>query len=114
VSKLDYNKTKGTASTLIDKFGKTLSKKTVTSTGSAFDPTVAYSEPISIIGVITALKKDEYDGTLILRTDKKMLTTYEILSSDKVIDGSVTYDVIDISILEPANVKVLYKVILRG
>jgi len=113
MSKFDYNKTKDTASTLIEKFGKSLTKVSITQSGSAFDP-VSSETSSSIVGVITELRNDEYDGTLILRTDKKMLTTFEVLKSDKIEDVATRYDVIDISILEPANVKVLYKVILRG
>ena len=112
MAKYDYSKLATTATRLINRFGKRLQKRTVTNTGSDWNPTqTVIVTPID--GVICAYGIHEIDGTLIKFTDKKLLTTSLISLRDKVVDGTLVYTVFSIDVVEPADTTLLYKVQLR-
>jgi len=112
MAKYDYSKLQATATTLINKFGKSVSKRTVTSSGDEWNPTqVNVDTPID--GVVVAYGLNEIDGSLILATDKKLLTASLVTIADKIVDGSIVYSVVSVSVVEPAYVTLIYKVQLR-
>jgi len=112
MAKFDYSKMQSTASRLVNKFGKTLSKRVVTNSGTEWAPTQTNVDT-SIDGVITAYGLNEIDGSLILTTDKKLLTTSLLELDDKVVDGSIVYMIVSINQVQPADTNLLYKVQLR-
>ena len=112
MAKYDQSKLEKTATRLINRFGKTLQKRTVTNSGTEWDPTqTVIDTPID--GVIGAYGIHEIDGTLIKSTDKKLLTTSLISLSDKVVDDTLVYAVFSIDVVEPADTTLLYNVQLR-
>jgi len=112
VPKFDYTNLSATATRLVNSFGKTLKKRTITNSGSDFNPTQTPNDT-DIYGVIVSYGQNEIDGTLILTTDKKLLTTSLLEVDDKVVDGSIVYAIVSINKVQPADVNLLYKVQLR-
>ena len=110
--KFDYTRLSATSVRLISRFGKTVLRRTITNSGPEYAPTQTNVDT-SIDGVITAYGLNEIDGTLILSSDKKLLTTSLVTISDKIVDGLIIYSVISVSVIEPASTSLLYKVQLR-
>jgi hypothetical protein len=97
---------------MINKFGKTVNKITVTIGGSDWNPTET-TVSTAIDGVIVAYSLNEIDNTFILFTDKKLLTTTQLTTADKIEDGGTLYTIVSIQAIEPANDAILYKVQIR-
>lgn len=110
--KFDYSGLQNTALNLINRFGKTLQKRTVTNSGTEWNTTQTTSDT-DIDGVIVAYGLNEIDNTLILTTDKKLLTTSAVELDDKIVDGSTIYAVVSVSVVEPGDTVLRYKVQLR-
>ena len=108
----DYSGVVATAKSLIDRFGKTLLLVTTTTTGDEWNPTVTPHED-DIVGVITSFKTNQIDGTLIKATDKQILTYSEVKVNEAIKDGVITYNVVNVDVIAPANDKILYKVQVR-
>lgn len=116
----DYTATRTTASTLIAKFGFSVTFTRPTA-GQTFDPVDgSYSggTPTTIVGngVLTNFTDDETTNELIERGDKRLL--FEAGNGapeidDTVVINSVTYRVMDVQTIAPGNVDVIYKVQLR-
>ena len=111
-AKYSYEKLASTSVRLINRFGKAVLKRTITNSGEPWNPTQVNVDT-AIDGVITAYGLGEIDGTLILASDKKLLTTSLVSIADKIVDGSIAYSVISVSVVEPATTSLLYKVQLR-
>ena len=112
MAKYNYTKLQTTASQMINKFGKSVNKITVTMGGEDWNPTETTVSPATD-GVIVAFSLNEIDGSFILFTDKKLLTTSQLTTADKIEDGDTTYTIVSIQAIEPANEAILYKVQLR-
>jgi len=112
MQKFDYSGMARTATRLINKFGKAILKRTITNSGDPWSPTQVNVDT-SIDGVVVAYGLNEIDGTLILSSDKKLLTTSLVDIADKIVDGAITYSVISVLVIEPASTVLLYKVQLR-
>jgi len=110
--KFDYSRLSATSVRLINRFGKTILKRTVVNSGDPWSPTQVNVDT-SIDGVVVAYGLNEIDGTLILSTDKKLLTTSLVTTADKIVDSAIAYSVISVSVVEPASTTLLYKIQLR-
>lgn len=108
----DYSSIKNTAISLINKFGRNITKKAITNTGTEWNPTQTAVES-TIKGVFTNFSQNEIDGTLIKATDKKVLTYDEIELTDLIVDDSISYNVISVFSINPGDTKLIYKVQLR-
>ena len=108
----DYSNIVATAKSLVDRFGKTLILVTTTTTGEVWNPTVVESET-NIIGVVTSFKTNQIDGTLIKATDKQILTYNEVKVNEAIKDGVISYNVVNVDVVAPANDTILYKVQVR-
>ena len=111
-ARYDYSKLASTSVRLINKFGKSILKRTVTNSGDEWSP-IQTNVDTAIDGVVTAYGIGEIDGTLIKSTDKKLLTTSLIDTADKIVDGAIVYSVVSISTVEPSTTALLYKIQLR-
>ena len=108
----DYSKIANTAKRLINKFGRTIIKKTATSGGTEWNPTQTEVDT-NIIGVFTNFSKMEIDGTLIQINDKKILTYDEVVLTDIIVDNGIEYTVMNVDVIQPADLKLIYKVQVR-
>lgn len=108
----DYSNILATAVSLIDKFGRTMQKRTTTKSGDAWNPTISTLDE-NIVAVSVGYKANEIDGTLIMATDKKLLTYDEVTTDNFVVDNSIQYSVISINTINPGDTKIIYKVQIR-
>jgi hypothetical protein len=108
----DYSGVIATAKSLIDKFGKTMIRVTSVESGDEWNPTTVEFET-NVVGVMTSYKNNQIDGTLIKATDKQILTYNAVDIGDKIKDETISYNVINVDIIAPANDKILYKVQVR-
>jgi hypothetical protein len=113
-----YDRASSTAKQMIGKYGRDLVlKRNIEGT---FDPaTYAFSgtssPEVSCKGIVTNFKINEVDGTIVLRTDKKIILDADALpeQNDKIIDGTDEYTIVNVDSLEPGNTTLLYKVQAR-
>jgi len=110
--KFDYTRLSATSVRLISRFGKTVLRRTITNSGTEWAPSQTEVDT-SIDGVVVAYALNEIDGSLILSTDKKLLTTSLVTTADKIVDSAIAYSVISVSVVEPASTTLLYKIQLR-
>lgn len=108
----NYGPISATAKKLIDKFGRSIKRRTSTNTGTDFDPVITNVDT-DMIGAFTSFKNSEIDGTLIKATDMKILTYSEVSTEDKIVDGSIVYSVVNVDVVQPGATKILYKVQVR-
>jgi len=113
MTKFDYSSLRNTAITLINKFGRTATKQTITTTGDEWNPIITEVET-DIVGAFVNFSKNEIDGTLILSTDKKVLTYDEVLLTDIILDDSIEYAVKNVDPINPGDTKLIYVVRLRA
>lgn len=107
-----------TAKRLIDSKGRSV---TVRSTaGQTFDPITGTftggSTDTPLKAVFSQFKREEIDGTMILRSDKKVILSgldITINSNDLIMDGSQQYRIVDILAVQPAETTVIYIVQAR-
>jgi len=111
-ARYDYSKLASTSVRLINKFGKSILKRTITNVGDEWNRTQVNIDT-AIDGVIVDYGSNEIDNTLILAKDKKLLTTSLVSIDNKIVDGSIAYSVISVSVVEPATTSLLYKIQLR-
>lgn len=112
--KFNYTNLRNTAIRLIDKFGRTATRRAITKTaGTTYNP-VQTNTDTSIVGAFIKYSTSETDGTLIKAADKKLLAYDEILLSDIIIDGIIEYSVISVDPINPGDTKLIYKVQLRA
>jgi len=110
--KFDYTNLRNTAIRLIAKFGRTVTKKAVTSSGTAWNPTQSKIDT-PLIGAFVNFSKNEIDGTLIKATDKKLLTYDALILTDRILDDSIEYSIISVAVINPGDTKLIYIVQLR-
>lgn len=112
MSKYNYDKLIATATRMIDKFGRNITKRSVSSSGDAWNPTRSNTDTI-ISAVATSFNANEIDGTLIKATDKLFLTYSAVTVSDLIVDGTEVLSVINVSAINPAESVLIYKVQAR-
>ena len=100
----------------IHKNGKVLMLKTqVVTGGDDWNPTTT-TETKSIIGIQSAFQKGEVDGSIIQSNDKKYIVSneYEISTTDKLIDGTTEFSIINADPVAPGGTTILYIVQARA
>jgi hypothetical protein len=129
---LDYVKFQLLAERLIEENGRTLSLVRKDQ-GNPVDPAKPWranetDEDISfsIIGVVIDYDKEDFDGSLVRRGDKRALVAFKSVSDvlplpanlkvedyDYLIDGGVRWKILDITTIEPGNLRILYDIQVR-
>jgi len=112
MAKFDYESVTATAKSLIDEFGREITLKVVTNSGTEWNPT--QSEVVSTItAVFTNFSKNEIDNVLILATDKKLLSYEEISLTDFILDDGIDYKVMNVDTIQTGDIKIIFKAQLR-
>lgn len=112
-TKYDYTSIAATARRLIDRFGRTVTRREITNTGTEWNP-VQTPVDTPLQGAFVNFSKNEIDNTLILSTDKKLLTYDEVLLTDIIVDDSIEYSVVPpLDTINPGDTKIIYIVQLR-
>ena len=124
---LNYTRFRALAERLIEENGRTL-KLVRKDQGNPTDPakpwrgsTGAADITFDVIGVVIDFEKDEVDGTLVRRTDKRILVaaksvtdeggsavTLNIEDYSDVLDGTTRYRIVNPSVIEPGALRILY------
>jgi|GEM_PF-6124181 len=113
---MDFTGTAHRMKKYIHKNGKPLSLKTETVTGGdEWNPTTT-TETKSIIGIQSTFQKGEIDGSIIQNNDKKYIVSneYEISTTDKLIDGTTEFSIINADPVAPGGTTILYIVQARA
>lgn len=115
----DYSPLQNVALSQISDKGRDVTYTQVTA--GTFDPTTntvtgASETDTTIKAVITDFDESQIDGTIIQRKDKQVLITADVVTpklEDKITDGSVTYQIVNINQIAPGDIVMLYKLQVR-
>lgn len=116
------------AERLIEKNGRTLDLKRQSSTPSdAAKPwrggQATYAEEVDVIGVVVEYDEEEIDGDIIRRGDKRALVAVNSLPEvgrpdltkfHNLFDGTSVYSIVNVSVIEPGAVRIMYDIQLRA
>ena len=111
-----YNNLKSMAAQLLDKFGMPI---IIRRTSSTFDPvtgkdTAAQSKDYQAVGILADFNRNEIDGTLIQRGDKKVtMTGVKPHLSDVLVASDQQYTVQGIEEINPAGTVILWDLHVR-
>lgn len=80
---------------LINDRGRACKVRTVTNSGTSYDPTQVDTD-VDAIATFTNFKASETDGSLIQADDKRvhLTATVAVTKQDKIVDGTVVYQII--------------------
>lgn len=127
---LNYANFRLLAERLINENGRTMTL-TRQDQGNASDPTKPWRSSTGaaeisfpVVGVVIEYEKDEVDGTLILRGDKRLLVAAKDIDDaspantkvedySKITDGAVVYRIINAQVIEPGDTRILYDLQVR-
>lgn len=129
---LNYTRLRQTAERLIEENGRvlTLVRK---DQGNPVDPAKPWRASteeseitVDVIGVFIEYEKDEVDGTLVLRGDKRILVADKSVTDEggsasnlniedysDIVDDGTRYRIINPAILEPGSLRMLYDLQVR-
>jgi hypothetical protein len=128
---LSYSALAAKADSLITKFGRsmTLTRNDQADPSDPSKPwrgsTGAADVSITVIGVFTDYTKEDVDGTLVRRGDKKVIlsasaaTTAAGSSNSKVedydalVDGGVSWNIVHTTVVEPGDTRIIYELQVR-
>ena len=108
-----YQNLKFTARQLINRFGRTVTVVRETKTGPEWNPEIEITT-FDVRCVVTSFSENERDATIPI-SDKKLLiqSEQEILNTDKIQDGDITYIIVNVDVIKPGSVRIIYKLQVR-
>lgn len=129
---LNYTSLRATAERLIEENGRTLTLVRKDQ-GNPVDPakpwrasTGAAEITVDVIGVVLEFEKDEVDGTLVLKTDKRVFVAdksvvdeggsaanLKIEDYSDLVDGTTRYRIINPTTIEPGGQRIYYDLQVR-
>ena len=129
---LNYTRFRALAERLIEENGRTMTLVRKDQ-GNPTDPakpwrgsTGADDITFDVIGVAIDFEADEVDGTLVLRTDKRILvaaksvtdeggsaTNLNIEEYSDILDGGTRYAIVNPMVIEPGNQRIMYDLQVR-
>ena len=128
---LDYTSFQNLAERLIEANGRTLSLVR-RDQGNPTDPakpwrgsTEADEITVVVTGVVVEFEKEDFDGSLVRRGDKRILiadksvndessaSNLQIEDYDHVLDGSVRWKIINAELIEPGPLRIMYDLHVR-
>jgi hypothetical protein len=107
----DYSEDAATAIEMIAEFGRAMTLRSQTNSGTAWDPTIVNVDT-AIVGVMLEYEAHERDS-LIQASDKKVLTTSSPTVAMKLIDGGVVYEIVSVKPLQPGDTVILSEIQAR-
>lgn len=107
---MDYADIIASANAMLSEFGRSVTVRSVSASGVGYDPIVTASDRTitAAFSVASATLDGQVQGG-----DLEMVTTSQILQSDKVVDGGKTYSVVQVEEVKPGSTAVLYIAVLR-
>jgi hypothetical protein len=97
----------------IAEYGRSMTLRSKTSTGTAWDPTLTNSDQ-TIKGVVKDYSAFEIDGTLVMQGDKKIIlgATYAPTTAMKIVDG-IEMSIVSVKEIKPGDTVLAYEVQVR-
>ena len=111
----DYSRIAGTAEKLILNFGRAITVRQTSRSGTAYAPTITNTDT-EVTGVGLNFSDAEINGTSIKQGDIKYLikTSLVIDETSKIVDGGNVYAVVNSEKIKPGDTLVLYKLQARS
>lgn len=113
----DYSGFAATALALIERFGTTVYLLQRQITGPKHSPTVGWSDPLPILGVLSNYKAHQIDGENITARDRKVILAsdqQEPQIEDRLRIGSTDFEIVNVAPVRPATTTLLYNVQVRA
>ena len=129
---LDYVSFKALAERLIEANGRSLKLVRRDQTNPVDpakpwrDSTDAGEITITVIGVVIDFEKEDFDGSLVRRGDKRILvadqsvideaggaSNLKIEDYDHILDGTVRWKILDASTIEPGSIRIMFDLQVR-
>lgn len=112
-----YAPLKRTATRLLDKFGRTMSIRRTSLTGSdPWNPSATTADT-DFRGVVSDYEAKDIDGVAVLMTDKRVLADPALSVAptvgDKVVIDTLVYQVVNVTTHSPGPTTVLYELQIR-
>lgn len=103
-----------TATSLIQRFGRTVQVLSKVQGGEPWNPTVSW-ESANAYAVSVGLNRNEVDGTLIQSTDSAYLveSSADITTDNRILDGTDEYSIVQSTPVKPGDTVMLYRIITR-
>lgn len=110
----DFAKLATTAQKLIRANGRNVTLRSFSSSGDAWNPTQSQTD-VTVKAVFSRYSSFETDGVLIRADDVKVLIEASAAPtlSQRIIDGSIDYSIVNVQTVKPGDVAMLYIVQAR-
>ena len=129
---VDYAKFRSLAERLIEENGRVLSLVR-RDQGNPTDPakpwrgsTEAATITVAVLGVVIDFEKEDFDGSLVRRGDKRILISdksvideggsaanLQIEDYDHILDGTTRWKILGVSLIEPGDTRIMYDIQVR-
>ena len=129
---VDYARFRSLAERLIEENGRTLSLVR-RDQGNPTDPakpwrgsTEAATITVAVLGVVIDFEKEDFDGSLVRRGDKRILISdqsvidegggaanLQIEDYDHILDGTTRWKILDVNLIEPGDTRIMYDIQVR-
>jgi hypothetical protein len=103
----------GNITSLISRLGRAVTVRTYTNSGTAFDPSRTPADTPAT-AVIFDFDASETDGSIIQENDKdiSLSSAVPVTKQDKIVDGGIEYEIINIEEVAPGAAVLMY--IIQG
>lgn len=117
MAQFNYARSKATAERLIRRFGQTVTLTVISTTGPGYNPTVTETDH-SLQAAVLDYKINEIDGTLVQRTDRKVLVSTEGATvtpstANKITIGGAEHAILSVKPLNPGGTVVMWELQTR-
>lgn len=104
-----YSKIATTAEQLISRYGRNVSVRQITKSGTAYDPTVTPSDT-TVKAVSANYTTEDQAGTQIQQGDIRFYikTSIAMTTDMQIVDDSNIYSIIDVNNIKPGDTQIIY------
>ena len=94
---------------IIDAVGRDVLIRTLTATGTSYDPTLTPSD-VTARAAIVQFKAKGSNADLVQADDKKVFisSTTEVTKQNKIVDGLIVYQIVELRLVQPGDSTFLY------
>jgi len=105
----DYQELVSEITSTLAEYGRSANLRTVTKSGTVYDPTLANADA-DITVVSGNYKQSLIDGTIIKQGDLQFFVQANAVidTGNKIVDGTDVYNVMDVQLIKPGAVALLY------
>lgn len=99
----------GNITSIIDRLGRAVTVRTITNSGTAFDPVQTPSDAAARAAVFD-YEASETDGSIVQQGDKEFIlaSTVPVTKQDKIVDGGKVYHIVTLEEVQPGDELLMY------